>query len=107
MSSSTVYTIGTALSRAQGHGATVRVLVAGSWIEGRVADLDGEGLVLTEADDGHAVVRIRDISAVRVASNGPPVEQPGDGEPTVWTAGPGRSADPHGAGLRVLHVSGG
>ncbi len=37
---STLYTIGTALSRARDHGVVVRVLVSGHWIEGLVSDVD-------------------------------------------------------------------
>ncbi len=44
---STLFTIGTALSRARDHGVVVRVLVAGHWIEGMVSEVDGHGVVLT------------------------------------------------------------
>ncbi len=64
--SSTIYTIGTALGRARDHEVVVSVLVSGHWIDGLVNEVDGHGVVLTGAETGHHVVRIEDISAVRV-----------------------------------------
>jgi hypothetical protein len=78
--SSTLYTIGTALGRARDHGVVVRVLVAGHWIEGLVSDVDGHGVVLTGSGTDHHVVRIGDISAVRVHAQEPLA----DSEPTPW-----------------------
>ena len=46
MSTSTIYTVGTALRRAQDNGLPVTVLVEGHWLDGQVAGLDGDGLVL-------------------------------------------------------------
>lgn len=69
--SSTLYTIGTALSRAMDHEVVVRVLVAGQWIEGLVSAVDGHGVVLTGSGTDHHVVRVQDISAVRVSTEGP------------------------------------
>lgn len=66
MIDSTLYTIGTALGRARDNDVTVQVLVGGHWLEGLVSALDGHGLVLASPDDEHAVVRMSDISAVRV-----------------------------------------
>jgi len=68
---STLYTIGTALSRARDHGVVVRVLVSGHWIEGLVSDVDSHGVVLTGSGTEHHVVRIEDISAVRVNAEEP------------------------------------
>ena len=73
---STLYTIGTALSRARDHGVVVRVLVAGHWIEGLVSDVDGHGVVLTGSGTDHHVVRIDDIAAVRVQAEEPLVDEP-------------------------------
>lgn len=83
--SSTLYTIGTALSRAKDHEVVVRVLVAGQWIEGLVSAVDGHGVVLTGSGTDHHVVRINDIAAVRVHAQDPL----GDTEP-----GPYSSSDP-------------
>ncbi|GAA1476466.1 hypothetical protein GCM10009623_09120 [Nocardioides aestuarii] len=78
--SSTIYTIGTALGRARDHEVVVSVLVGGHWIDGLVNEVDGHGVVLTGSDSGHHVVRIGDISAVRVHA-----EQPlDDPEPEPW-----------------------
>ena len=63
---STVYTIGTTLGRARDHGAVVRVLVSGHWIEGTVSEVDGHGVILAGPDGGHHVVRLTDVSAVQV-----------------------------------------
>ncbi len=80
---STLYTIGTALSRARDHGVVVRVLVAGHWIEGLVSDVDGHGVVLTGSGTDHHVVRIDGISAVRVHA-----EEPLDDEPEAYAPPP-------------------
>jgi hypothetical protein len=65
--SSTLYTIGTALRRAQENQRDVAVLVESHWLEGRVAALDGYGVLLDlEAECEHSVVRLESISAVRV-----------------------------------------
>jgi L-asparaginase II len=66
MIDSTLYTIGTALGRARDNDVTVQVLVGGQWLEGLVSAVDGHGLVLVSPGDEHAVVRMSDISAVRV-----------------------------------------
>ena len=58
MNSSILYTIGTALSRAQENDVPVQVLVEGEWLSGRVAAVDGHGLVLHSDDLEHSVVRV-------------------------------------------------
>ena len=85
---STLYTIGTALSRARDHGVVVRVLVAGHWIEGLVSDVDGHGVVLTGSGTDHHVVRVGDISAVRVHAEEPLVDEPPTYAPTPSDARP-------------------
>lgn len=67
MSGSTLYTIGTMLNHARDHGLEVDLLVAGHWITGVVAAVDGHGVVLASNDDRHAVVRLEAVSAVKVA----------------------------------------
>ncbi len=84
--SSTLYTIGTALSRAQDHGVVVRVLVGGQWIEGLVSAVDGHGVVLTGSGTGHHVVRVESISAVRVNADEPLSDQ----EPQYYANGDAR-----------------
>ena len=65
--SSTLYTIGTALSRAQDADVAVQLLVAGQWVRGRVSALDGHGVVLHGDGDELAIIRMQAIDAVRVA----------------------------------------
>jgi len=81
MSDSVLYTIGTALNRAHDSGVLVQVLVEGQWLSGRVAALDGHGVVLHSDDPGdlddhgdhgeHAVVRMGSVAAVRVFAPAP------------------------------------
>jgi len=64
-SSSTLFTIGTALRRAEDNHLSVEVLVNGQWLRGSIAGMDGEGLVLSTHSE-HSVVRLSAISAVRI-----------------------------------------
>ena len=96
MSSSILYTIGTALSRAQENDVPVQVLVEGQWLSGRVAAVDGHGLVLHSDDLEHSVVRVERVSAVRVFAEAPhraPITRgdsvPVDGSPRVFAQGAG------------------
>ena len=70
-SESTIYTIGTALNRAHDNDMPVQVLVEGRWMSGQVLAVDGHGVVLDSADDGHAVIRMGSVSAVRVCAPPP------------------------------------
>lgn len=63
---STLYTIGTALSRAQDAEVAVDLLVTGQWIHGRVSALDGHGVVLHGEDDELSIIRMQSIDAVKV-----------------------------------------
>lgn len=71
MGSSTLYTIGTMLNRARDNGLEVDLLVAGQWLTGVVAAVDGYGVVLASNDDRHAVIRLEAVSAVKVAGRVP------------------------------------
>ena len=62
--SSTMLSVGTLLRRAEDTGAEVSVLVADSWLEGRVIGYDGLGAVLDDGD-GQALVRLDAVTAVR------------------------------------------
>ncbi|MGC4110585.1 MAG: hypothetical protein QM747_09220 [Nocardioides sp.] len=76
--SSTLYTVGTALRRAQDSGLRVSVLVQSHWLRGVVVALDGHGVMLDlDEDDEHSVVRLESISAVRVQGSvpHPPTEE--------------------------------
>lgn len=67
MSGSTLYTIGTMLNHARDNGLEVDLLVAGQWLSGVVAAVDGYGVVLASNDSRHAVIRLEAVSAVKVA----------------------------------------
>ena len=71
MESSTLYTIGTALDRAMDNGLTVAILVEGQWLTGRVAAVDGHGVLLVCEEQEHAIIRISDVAAVRVYTAAP------------------------------------
>jgi hypothetical protein len=60
-----MFTVGTALRRAEDNHLPVEVLVHGQWLRGNVAGLDGEGVVLSTHSE-HSVVRLESISAVRI-----------------------------------------
>ena len=76
MSSSQIFTIGTALRRAEDNGIPVEVLVQGQWLSGSVAGLDGDGLVLLTPEQIQCVVRNADISVVRLMARLPQDEAP-------------------------------
>ena len=65
MHGSTIFTVGTALRRAENNHLPVEVLVNGHWLRGTVAGVDGQGVILSTHSE-HAVVRLESISAVRV-----------------------------------------
>jgi hypothetical protein len=65
MHSSTIYTIGTALRRAEAINIPVELLVHGHWLSGTVSGVDGHGVVLTSQDE-HCVVRLESVSVVRI-----------------------------------------
>jgi hypothetical protein len=66
-SMSTIYTIGTLLSRAESSGQRVRVLVEGHWITGTPLSCDGHGVILDGGADGQVLVRVEAISAAAYA----------------------------------------
>jgi sRNA-binding regulator protein Hfq len=70
-SDSVLYTVGTALNRAHDNGVAVQILVEGHWLSGRVAAVDGHGVVLESEDASHAVIRMGSVSAVRMFSEAP------------------------------------
>jgi len=73
---STLYTIGTALRRARDLDLSVEVLVAGQWLQGAVAAVDGHGVVLTAGVVEQSVIRMEMISAVRMVGLPRPVPTP-------------------------------
>ena len=64
-STSTIFTVGTALRRAESNHLPVEVLVGGSWLRGNVAGVDEQGVILTTHTE-YSVVRLDAVSAVRI-----------------------------------------
>ncbi len=62
--SSTMLSVGTLLRRAEETGTEVRVLVQGSWLDGRVIGCDGMGAVLDDGNGQQALVRLESVVAV-------------------------------------------
>jgi hypothetical protein len=60
-----MFTVGTALRRAEDNHLPVEVLVHGQWLRGNVAGMDSEGVVLSTHSE-HSVVRLESVSAVRI-----------------------------------------
>ena len=61
--SSTMFSVGTLLRHAQDTGAGVKVLVEGSWMEGRVIGCDGHGAIL-DGGSSQFLVRLDHVTAV-------------------------------------------
>lgn len=62
--SSTMFTVGTLLRHAEDAGAPVRVLVQGTWLDGRVVGADGLGVVLDDGNGQQVLVRLDSVVAV-------------------------------------------
>jgi len=62
--SSTMLSVGTLLRRAEDTGAAVRVLVQGTWLDGRVLGCDGLGAVLDDGNGRQSLVRLDSVVAV-------------------------------------------
>jgi hypothetical protein len=88
MHSSTLFTVGTALRRAEDNRLPVEVLVHGHWLRGTVAGLDGQGVILSTHAE-HSVVRLESISAVRIPETmpGAPVAETFDDQHQLAMAG--------------------
>ena len=72
---STIYSVGTLLSRTEGTGQPVRVLVEGNWITGTPLSCDGYGAI-QESEEGQFLVRVEAISAVAYVPAPVSVPQP-------------------------------
>ena len=70
-SSSMLYTMGMAISRAHDLGYDVSVLIDGQWLHGHIAAHDGTGLVLEQDDASHSVVRMEKVNAVTIHAESP------------------------------------
>jgi hypothetical protein len=83
--SSTMLSVGTLLRRAEDTGAEVRVLVQGTWLDGRVLGCDGLGAVLDDGQGHQSLVRLDSVVAVTFSRAQIEDEQP------VWAHGGGTS----------------
>jgi hypothetical protein len=61
---STLFTVGTLLRHAQDAAAPVRVLVQGTWLDGRIVGADGHGVVLDDGNGQQVLVRLDAVIAV-------------------------------------------
>lgn len=84
---STIFTVGTLLRHAQDAGAPVRVLVQGTWLEGRIIGADGHGVVLDNGQDQQVLVRLEAVVAVSFSRTD--IDGPG-GEPDEGARSHGR-----------------
>ncbi len=62
--SSTMFSVGTLLRRAEDTGAEVKVLVQNSWLTGHVLGCDGLGAVLDDGRGSQSLVRLDQVAAV-------------------------------------------
>ena len=62
--SSTLFTVGTLLRHAQDAAAPVRVLVQGTWLDGRIVGADSHGVILDDGNGQQVLVRLDGILAV-------------------------------------------
>ena len=62
--SSTMFSVGTLLRRAEDTGVEVKVLVQNSWLIGRVLGCDGHGAILDDGAGNQSLVRLDQVAAV-------------------------------------------
>lgn len=62
--SSTMFSVGTLLRRAEDTGVEVKVLVQNSWLTGRVLGCDGLGAILDDGAGSQSLVRLDQVAAV-------------------------------------------
>jgi len=62
--SSTMFSVGTLLRRAEDTGVEVKVLVQNSWLTGRVLGCDGHGAILDDGAGNQSLVRLDQVAAV-------------------------------------------
>ncbi|PKH41334.1 hypothetical protein CXG46_09585 [Nocardioides alpinus] len=62
--SSTMFSVGTLLRRAEDTGTEVKLLVQNSWLTGRVLGCDGVGAILDDGEGSQSLVRLDQVAAV-------------------------------------------
>lgn len=62
--SSSMFSVGTLLRRAEDTGAEVKVLVQSSWLTGRVLGCDGMGAILDDGAGSQSLVKLDQVAAV-------------------------------------------
>jgi hypothetical protein len=62
--SSTMFSVGTLLRRAEDTNVEVKVLVQNSWLTGRVLGCDGHGAILDDGAGNQSLVRLDQVAAV-------------------------------------------
>jgi hypothetical protein len=85
--SSTMFSVGTLLRRAEDTGAQVRVLVQSNWLVGRVLGCDGLGAVLDDGEDAQFLVRLDQVAAVEFSRT--QMDHEDASEPRAHTHGSG------------------
>lgn len=75
---STLFTVGTLLRHAQDAGAPVRLLVQGTWLDGRIVGADGLGVILDDGNAQQVLVRLDSIVAVSFSRADIDDEDPGE-----------------------------
>lgn len=83
---STIFTVGTLLRHAQDAAAPVRVLVQGTWLDGRIIGADGHGVVLDNGQDQQVLIRLEAVVAVSFSRT----DIDGDDEPDEGARSHGR-----------------
>lgn len=97
--SSTMFSVGTLLRAAEDSGAEVRVLLQGTWLEGRVIGCDGLGAILDDGAGQH-LVRLEAVVAVSFTRTQMEGQQPVDAQPRAH----GSSRGPIAAGTGPITV---
>ncbi len=62
--SSTMFSVGTLLRRAEDTNVEVKVLVQNTWLTGRVLGCDGHGAILDDGAGNQSLVRLDQVAAV-------------------------------------------
>jgi len=86
--SSTMFSVGTLLRRAEDTGTEVKVLVQNTWLTGRVLGCDGLGAILDDGEGSQSLVRLDQVAAVTF-SRAAMEDDASDGSPRAHGGGRG------------------